>query len=885
MIVRLLWWSSLLCCAFPARAQQAAPASPASNQPDKPVVLTARDSLVFVFSAAGDTATATGDAKITYGALTLDAYRVQVLLGQDELRAQGLATDTGLVGRPQFKQEGQQFSSDQIAFNLKTERGRFQDARTQLDDGFLRARVVKVDKDSTLYVRQGVYTTCPCVDDPSYSLRSDRMKVQDKWIYTGPIQLFLFNIPTPLWLPFGVLPNVEGRRAGPLAPQYGEDERGFYLRDFGWYWPLSDFADLQLRGGFWTRGSWEVKPTFRYNRRYYYSGQLAVTYGRNNNGERTDLNFSSFSTTAIVWSHNQQFGQRAGLNSNVNLSSRSFLRTASESFNDRVTQNVSSSVNYNVRWPDAGRSATLSLSQQQQVQSGSVNLTLPTLTLSQNERRPFRRRGAADDPSLLGSVSYRYSGNLSNRFAFQPLPDTTLARRGDAEAASFEWFDALFSPRRYRRATGQTGTGYTFKASHNVPVNASVQVEKLPLVGALRATLVPNFDYREDWFLQTRRQYVDTAGVVRTALESGFFALRQFNTSVSMNTTIYGLFPLRVSRYDGLRHTIRPSVGFAYRPDFYGGSWGYTRRYTDAQGRQVRYPIVQEVQGGKVAGLTFSMDNVFETRRVETDTAGASRRQPVTLLNVNVNTAYNFAADSMRLSNISLSARSRLFGQVDVNLNSTFTPYGIGPRQAEPVFNLSRFRLARLTSLTLSARTSLQSRRVGAPRPSQRAQFEGFAPGDQPGGPFDPLDPTQRAAATIGVAPYADFSIPWSLTADLSYGLSRYPRQRTIAGEVLYDLRTNRNAILNTTLDFSLTPRWKVQTRSGYDFLAGEVTTSNLAILRDFDCWEMSFSWVPFGTYQSYSFTLQVKSGKLRELLRLQQPRQDVRGRFSGMLN
>lgn len=881
MIRRIVWWCSLLiACATSAQAQE--PTPPPARSADRPIVLAARDSLVLTFDeAAGDTATLMGEAKITYGEVVLDAHRIQLLLALDELRAWGLESDTGVVGRPTFQQGSEQFQSDFIAFNIRTERGRFQGARTQLDDGFLRARVVKVDEDSTLYVRDGVYTTCPCVDDPSYSLRSGQMKVEDEWIYTGPIQLYLFNIPTPLWLPFGVLPNIEGRRAGPLAPDYGEDERGFFLKDFGWYWPLSDYADLQVRGGFWTKGSWEVRPTFRYNRRYFYSGSLALAYGQNRSGEKTDRDYVSYATTALTWSHNQTFGQRASLNGNVNLSSQNYLRTASERFDDRVRQNVASSINYNVRWPGAGRSATVSVSQRQQLQTGTVDLTLPTLTLSQNERRPLRRLGA-DDGSLLSSISYRYSGNLSNQFSFRPLPDSTLINRGDSAAASFDWFEALFSPSRYRRATGDDGTGYRFRATHNVPVNATVQISRLPLIGAIRATLVPRFDYREVWYLQTERRDLDTTGAVRRTEESGFFALRQFNTSLNFNTTLYGLFPVRAGAYDGLRHTVRPSVGFSYQPDFSRPSWGYTRTYTDRNGEEVRYGIVPEAQAGKVAGLTFNLDNVFETRRVESDTTGAVRRTPVTLLNVNASTAYNFAADSLRLSDLRVSARSRLFGQVDVNLSSVFSPYGIGPERSEPVFNLRQFRLARLTSLTLSASTRLQSRRIGAPRPTQQSTFGDFVPGEAPNAPLDPL---QRPGSFIGGAPYADFSIPWSLSIDLSYGLSRFPTTRQVEGVTVFDLQTNRNAVFNSTFDLNLTPNWKVQGRSGYDFVAGRIATSNLALLRDFDCWELAFNWIPFGDYQSYSFTLQVKSGKLRELLRLEQPRSDVRGRFGGLVN
>ncbi|HYE59325.1 MAG TPA: putative LPS assembly protein LptD, partial [Rhodothermales bacterium] len=243
----------------------------------EPVKFSARDRLSLRFDSAGvgDVGSLTGDARVQYGEQVLEAYRVTLLLGQDEVRARGLRVDTGIVGRPRFAQGEEQVVGEEIAYNLRTERGRFLQANTRLDDAYVRAAVVKVAPDSTVYARNAIYTTCPCVEDPSYSLRASRMKIVDgKRVYTGPVQLYLFNIPLPLALPFGFLPATEGRRSGPLAPTYGEDELGFYLRNLGWYFPISDYLDVQVTGGLWSRGSWELSGRTRYARRYRYSGSL-----------------------------------------------------------------------------------------------------------------------------------------------------------------------------------------------------------------------------------------------------------------------------------------------------------------------------------------------------------------------------------------------------------------------------------------------------------------------------------------------------------------------------------------------------------------------------------------------------------------------------------
>lgn len=850
----------------------------------EPVTFGARDAFVLVFDSAGvgDVGTLRGEANVTYGTTKVEAEIIDLFLDRDEFRARGVPVDTGIVGRPRFASGEESFTSEGIAFNLRTERGRFLQATTRLDEGFVRAAVVKVAEDSTVYASDALYTTCDCVDDPSYSLRARRMKIVDgKWVYTGPIRLYLFNIPTPLWLPFGYLPATEGRRAGPLAPTYGEDERGFYLRGGGWYWPLSDYADVQVTGGVWSRGSVQITPRFRYARRYFYAGSLELDYGRNRSGEREDPGFQVLRTTALRWTHGQTVGANTNFNANVNLSSSGYLRTQSEQFRDRVRQEISSTINFSTRWPRSGRSLNLALSQRQVLATGAADLTLPNASFSQGDRRPFKRTGPARGRERwYETVSYRYSGTLTNTFSFNPNRDALLAR-GDTLGAEIAWYEALVSPSKYRRATGRDDEALRLRVAHSVPVSATFDVRNVPLLGGFRANVVPNVQYSENWYVSTvRREGADTLfGYVETR-RPGFFALRQAAASLSANTTVYGLLSARVGRYDGLRHTLRPSLGVTFTPDYAARPFNYFRAYTDTTGRRVRYPIVADVPLGRQAAITFSADNVFETRRVREDSAGVVTRTPLTLLNVSASGSYNVAADSFRLSDLNVAARTSL-GRFEINGNAVLSPYRLradGFTRSPDLLIGSGFRFARLSTVTLSARTSFASRRRGEARPSQRSAFgpptgfDGRMPSARGGTPFEGYP---GAAApygpTIGGAPYADFSIPFSASFDAGFAYT--PALVTDA----------RRFIVNTSFDASLTPNWKLQGQSGYDFAAGQLSTTNLSILRDFECWEMSFSWVPFGSYTSYAFNLQVKSGKLRELLRIQQPRQDVRGRFGGL--
>jgi lipopolysaccharide assembly outer membrane protein LptD (OstA) len=867
----------LLCCApaTTASGQESVDNSAVAEEPPAnsaelsgPVAFTARDSLVVGFGDA-DIGSLFGSATVNYEKVALTAFRIDMLFDADELHASALPTDSGLVGMPQFQQQEETFSGSNLAFNLRTERGRIVDARTQIQEGFVRAEVVKARQDSTLFIRNGAYTTCECIENPSYSLRSTRMKVvNQKWIYTGPIQLYLFNIPTPLWLPFGFLPAQDGRRSGPLPPTYGEDQFGFYLRDWGWYFALNDFMDLQLQGGLWTRGSFEGRALFRYSRRYRYNGQLALSLARFRSGERGDPGFSIRRTSSFRWNHRQTLSPSASFDANVNLSSSGFLRGVSQNYGDRVTQTIQSSVRYAKRW--RSRSLTLNATQRQVVSTGAASLGLPDVSFSQNSFKPFQRtnRPPGSSERFYERLTLSYNMSANNRFDFNPLSDQSLFESGDSAATDIGWIDALLSQDDYRRATGKDER-FKFKATHRIPVSAPFSVEHLPLLGDLRVNLSPSLSYTEDWYVRTdRRALNDSTGVLESSSVPGFFALRQYTASVSASSVFYGIFPLRLGRFSGLRHTARPSIGFGYRPDFYASGYGYTRSYLDAEGQEVRYAIAPGVSNGLQQSVTFSLANTFETKRIQPDSSTAAAPRPLKLLDMNMASSYNFAADSLGFGGITLSARTRILGKVDVDFRSNYSPYKTGENGGiinRTAFSL-RTPLGRLTSASLTIRTSLRSKNSqGASRPltTPRAGFSG-----------DPMQASSPLATTLqqpfGMA-VADFAIPWSLSMDFTYGVNRSAFSST------------RRAVVNASFDFSVTPNWKITGRTGYDIDALKLATTSLAVARDFDCWQMAFSWIPVGVYQSWGFDLHVKSSALRDILRIRQPKSDIRDRFGSL--
>jgi lipopolysaccharide assembly outer membrane protein LptD (OstA) len=832
---------------------------------------------------------------MSYQGASLSANTVDMNFQTSTLTAQGPPTDSLRGDRALFKrggagdgesgdsedEDGQSFTGDTLSYNLNTERGRVVAARSPRREGYVEGNAVKVFEDSTLFVQNGIYTTCDCGpgETPSYSLRSDEMKIKDQWVYTGPIQLYLFNVPTPLWLPIGFLPNTEGRRSGPLPPEYGNDRRGFFLKDWGWYFALDPYTDLTVRASVWSQGSFEIRPRFRYKKRYRYDGDLELTYRREKIGEEVDPNFQKTREGQLRWNHSQDLSPTASINSNVNLvTSGDFARENSDDYNDAVRQEISSSFNYRKRWPNGGRSLDISANQQQQLQSGNVNLTLPNLGFSQNSFKPFRNERRIGDPRWYENIQTRYNLDVTNTFDFRPRDPDDLRRNGtpadsaladEIERADVDWYEALFNQRKYELATGNDRL-YDVQAQHNVPLSATFRVDRYNL------SLTPQVNYTSDWRLSTIRKTArrDSTGGLDQVVdrnEPGFYARHDFNTSVSAQSEVFGTFPIGLGPFQGLRHRVTPSLSINYQPNFNDPIWGRTRtlRFPDgtpvvtdsATGEVRRYDILG---GGRVSGSTqqwrldFSLENVFQTKRLRSDTTQSAREEVLTLLNVDVSgLSYNFAADSFRVSRrFSVNARTNV-DPFDISVNTQFSPYALRRTGTDRFRLVDRLMIAE-SPLTPARLTDFQLS-VGA----------NFSSDDSEGALSNP-DASKKPRPPSNQLTTLD--VPWSFGLNLNYKLSKPQKEIT-----------NRSATLSVDFDLNVTPQWQVRGNTGYDFIREQVATTELSVQRNLGCWDMSFNWVPFGRFQKYGFRLQVSSGQLSELLQLQIPNQGGEGRLGGV--
>jgi hypothetical protein len=739
-----------------------------------------------------------------------------------------------------------------------------------MQDGYLVGGVVKQAGPRVTYAADVVYTTCEYEEHAHWGLHAHRMKVVDgEWVYTGPAQLHLLGIPTPLWLPFGFFPSVEGRRSGPLPPDYGEQaDLGFYLRGIGYYWAISDYTDLQLRGGLYTSGSYEAEGQWRYARRYFYDGGLTLGFRFNRRGEPQDPGYQTNREASVSWRHAQTFNATgtARLSGSVDLRSSGYSQNIQADFQERVTQQTSSRITFSQRWA-SGRNLTASYNQSLNLSDGTTNITLPSLAFNQPRWFPFRPTGSRGR-RWFEQIGLQYTGSLDNRYRFQPLPDAQLP----PDARDVTWLDGLLSYDQYRAATG-SDERFVTSARHAVPVSGRLSVRQLPLLGAIQLDVTPSLNYAEDWYFRRNAPLVrddgfavrDTLGRPVLTTEAAFSPIRTASLSVSASTQAFGTFPWRIGRLDGFRHVLRPSVSLSFAPDTEGAFWGRQRTYTEPDGTTITFRSRNDVAvpGREQQNLGLSLNNVFQTRIAQEDTAGAVTRRVVQLLSLDALTAYNFAADSLNWGNLTLNARSTIADQVSMNLSAQYSPYvvdGVGRTRNQLYFTETgiplRFLRANFNASTqLRGRSGERGADVAAPRrrpptyPDLALMPDGLAPYDY-------------RRADLG---FVDFQIPWSLSLDFNYGLTR----NFLGGD------DQRIATVDATFDLGLTPLWRISGRSGFDLARGEVTPTQLSILRDLHCWEMSATWLPFGQVRAFAFSIYVKSGHLRDLLRLDVPSVD----------
>ena len=821
---------------------EAGPGS-ASSEVEDAVQYQSTDSLIVDFRN-GRRATLFGSAKVDHQSGSLTSNQISMDLETSTVEAMS-ATPEDTLTLPLLVRDDQRIRSNRILFNYETQKGKFEAARVNVGEGHLIGSQVKNVSETEVFIEDGIYSTCP-PDYLYYYIKAKKMKVVDQdEIFFSNAQLFILDIPYPIIFPFGYIPTgIEQKKNGLLTPTYvfdAKSQRGIGFSNLGWFQYINDYVTTQASFDIYTSGTFYLNNITQYRKTGLFSGSMNIGYSKDQGLEPTDPSYSKEVNKSLGIQHSQTFSPYSTLSANVNLRTANYYTQNSFNIDDRAETSSNSRVAYNYKHPENLFTFSANSNLNQNFYNNTTTLSGPRTTFSLKPISPFSGNSSGSgNASWYESISFRYNNTFDSKFNYRPI---------DADSATISFIDALTDPSIYREATGNDDyIRFGFQQT------ATVGITKL--IPSRFINTSASFNYNEYWYpTSIRKEWSPDSNRVDTYKEVGFTSARDFTTSISLSSTVYGISNAKIGNMEGFRHTLRPSLSFGYRPDFGDERWGYYDTVQiDSLGNTQTYSIFQnEVFTGPTRGeqrsISFGFTNVFETRIVKRDTTGEVNERTLKLIdNLSLNSSYNFAADSLNLSDLRAAMSSSAIPGLNFRANANFSFYSRndnGSRYNEFLIN-TEDKLAQLERLNVTASTSFRGgKRFSTFTPVYVRRYDPFLQSV-----FSPIDPH------FGFEPVDPLNSPWSFTLNFSY-----------SWVYRHNEKPSRSATLNaSSISFNLTPKWRFNTTIGYDFIEKELTPSQFSLNRNLECWDLSFQINPFGDNQYYFFRLTVNSSQIQSL-------------------
>ena len=841
-----------------------------SNGIDAPVKYSAEDSIVY--DAASGTAYLYGNSKVDYENMKLASDKVHMNLDNSTVRATGTADSTaegGIKGKPVFTMGKDEYQSDTMAFNFKSKKGLIKGIYTEQQDGFLSGEVGKRDSTGAVFLQHGRYTTCD-KPHPDFYIALSRAKVRPgKDVVFGPAYLVVADVPLPLAIPYGFFPFSKKYSSGFIMPSYGdESDRGFYLRDGGYYFAISDKWDLKLIGEIYTKGSWGVSAASNYRKRYRYSGSFLFSYQDSKTGDKGLPDFAEQESFKIQWNHRQdpKANPYSSLAASVNFATSSYERNNLNSLYNPQTLTQStrtSSVSWNTNFSSIGLSLSATTNLAQNMRTSSIQITLPDLNISLSRFYPFKRKHLVGKERWYEKISMSYTGQLANSIS------TTEDKILHSNLIK-DWKNAF---------------------QHTIPVQAN-----FTLFNYINVT--PSFNFTDRMYSKKVTRGWDNTlqkEVVRDTTY-GFHNVYNWSMSVGASTKLYGFWvpnrKLFGDKIQAIRHVITPQVTFSYAPNFAARRYGYydSYQYTDASGnvKLVEYSPYQDelysVPGKyKTEMISWDVSNNIEMKiKSDKDTTGYKKISIIDELGASM--SYNAAADYHRWSDLSMRLRLKWWKNYTFSLNAQFATYAyeldangkpyVGNHTEWGYGRLPRFQgMSQNFSFTLNPeklkkwfgrKDDKDDDKVSVDSDGPDTNIESNMDDDLEKGKYAAKKKRGNIAETDDDG-YMSFNMPWSLT--IGYGITM--RENT-AGR--FNTKTMRYPYKFTqTLNFSgnirISDGWNINFSSGYDFENHAMSMTTASLSRDLHCFNMSAS-VVLAPYTSYNFTFRCNAATLTDALK-----------------
>ena len=772
------------------------------------------------------------DTELKAGIIVLDYNNNEVAAGR-------IKDSTGqLIQPPFFKQAGNEVNPDSIRFNFDTKKAIIWNSKSEQNGMNVSALATKKENDSVYFIKDAKVTTSKNVEDPEYYIRVRKGKfIPKNKIIAGLSNLYIEDVPTPIFLPFAYFPLTENRKTGFIFPSIGQNnQRGYFFQNGGYYFAFNDYFDMTLLGDYYTNGSYGFRNESNYRKRYSYSGSLSIRFENLINGERGLPGYSKSNIYNFRWSHSQdsKSNPNSRFSASVNLGSSNYFR---ESVNQLNTPNflnntMNSSVSYSKTfrgYPSVNMSLTASHSQN--TRTKKVNMSLPTLNASMERIYPFVKRNG-QKKGFFKNINFQYSLRGENRIE---TSDSLFLKK--------EMFDDAI-----------------YGMKHSIPISTNFKVLK-----HLSVSIGGNFE--EVWTGQTiRRNDYDiinqTIGTKDTI--KGFDRFNKYNFSTNIGTTIYGVFNFKEGKkFQTIRHVIRPSVNYSINPSF---EKYYDEYIIDADGNTRDYSIFEGgffgVPGNNFSSsIGISVNNVLEAKIRDKDSTAIEPKKIKLLNNLNFNTSYNIAADSLNWSPVRMTSGMTLFeDKLNINVGATFDPYAINDQGRRiNKFHSGGFRMTSANinmGFTFTSKNSKEkskesdNSRSGGRTDDLFGRVDDFADSSFDDDQDDDQDDNKEIDS-----PFYNNKMPWDIR---------------FAHSLTYNNNQGQKEISNNSLMFSgnisLSKKWKIGGSSGYDFKNTGFTYTQLRFERDLDSWKMNFNWVPFSTRASWYFFIGIKSNLLKDL-------------------
>jgi len=841
-----------------------------SNGIDAPVKYSAEDSLVY--DAESGTAYLYGNSKVDYENMKLTSDKVHMNLDKSTVRATGTVDSTaegGIKGKPVFTMGKDEYKSDTMAFNFKSKKGLIKGVYTEQQDGFLSGEVGKRDSTGSIYLQHGRYTTCD-KPHPDFYIALSRAKVRPgKDVVFGPAYLVVADVPLPLAIPYGFFPFSKKYSSGFIMPSYGdESDRGFYLRDGGYYFAISDKWDLKLLGEIYTKGSWGVSAASNYRKRYRYSGSFLFSYQDSKTGDKGLPDFAEQESFKIQWNHRQdpKANPYSSLAASVNFATSSYERNNLNSMYNPQTLTQStrtSSVSWSTGFSSIGLSLSATTNLAQNMRDSSIQITLPDLNISLSRFYPFKRKHLVGKERWYEKISMSYTGQLANSISTKEdkLLHSNLIK---------DWKNAF---------------------QHTIPVQAN-----FTLFNYINVT--PSFNFTDRMYSKKVTRGWDNTlqkEVVRDTTY-GFHNVYNWSMNVGASTKLYGFWvpnrKLFGDKIQAIRHVITPQVSFSYSPNFGARRYGYydSYQYTDASGnvKLVEYSPYQDelysVPGKyKTEMISWDVSNNIEMKiKSDKDTTGYKKISIIDELGASM--SYNAAADYHRWSDLSMRLRLKWWKNYTFSMNAQFATYAyeldangkpyVGNHTEWGYGRLPRFQgMSQNFSFTLNPeklkkwfgrKDDKDDDKVSVDSDGPDTNIESNMDDDLEKGKYAAKKKRGNIAETDDDG-YMSFNMPWSLT--IGYGITM--RENT-AGR--FNTKTMRYPYKFTqTLNFSgnirISDGWNINFSSGYDFENHAMSMTTASLSRDLHCFNMSAS-VVLAPYTSYNFTFRCNAATLTDALK-----------------